>query len=176
MIKSILIIIFLFTANFSANAFELVKIEADDNFDRVEVWGGAFTDISGEVWDTSEFYNNQNEIYNASLFFKNEIDKFYFLSKIYVDSGYKSALMVVDPLYYISLSANYNLGKNEKIKFVMDPIFKIGGGVTELPCYDDFRRSYHCGTGMAWSDAQSGGFLKKYDQDQSISIYYSVNF
>ena len=52
----------------------------------------------------------------------------------------------------------------------------MGGGVTESACYDDFRRAFHCGTGLAWSDAQSGGFLKKYEQDQSININYSINF
>ena len=94
-------------------------------------------------------------------------------SKIYLDNGYDSALLDVDPLYYFSLSAKYHLGENKKLKVVLDPIIKFGGGVTESPCYDDFSRAFHCGTGMAWSDAQSGGFLKKYDQDQSINISYS---
>ena len=53
---------------------------------------------------------------------------------------------------------------------------KIGGGVSESACYDDFRRAFHCGTGMVWSDAQSGGFLKKYEQNKSINITFTVGF
>ena len=92
-----------------------------------------------------------------------------------MDNGYNSTLIDVDPLYYLSLSTKYHLGKI-KNKVIVDPIIKYGGGVTESPCYDDFRRAFHCGTGLAWSDAVSGGFLKQYDQNQSIQISYIVDF
>ena len=176
MIKNILICFFIVFFNVSAYAFELVKIEASGDFERVDVWSGKFMDLSGKVWDTSEYYSQDNESYNTSIYINHDFSKFRFTSKIFLDSGYDSALIDVDPLYYISLSAKYQLSENEKIKAVIDPIIKMGGGVTESACYDDFKRAFHCGTGMAWSDAQSGGFLKKYEQDQSINISYTLDF
>ena len=176
MINKILILFFVVFFNVSAYAFELVKVEASGDFERVDVWSGKFMDLSGKVWDTSEYYSQENESYSSSFYVSHDFNRFRFTSKIFLDSGYDSALIDVDPLYYISLSAKYQLGENEKIKVVIDPIIKMGGGVTESACYDDFRRAFHCGTGMAWSDAQSGGFLKKYEQDQSINIAYTVGF
>ena len=176
MIKNILIFFFIVFFNSSAYAFELVKIEASGDFERVDVWSGKFTDLSGKAWDVSKYYSQENESYNTSFFINHNLNRFKFTSKIFLDSGYNSALIDIDPLYYISLSAKYELGENENIKVVIDPIIKMGGGVTESACYDDFRRAFHCGTGLAWSDAQSGGFLKKYEQDQSININYSINF
>ena len=176
MINKILILFFVFFFNVSAYAFELVKVEASGDFERVDVWSGKFMDLSGKVWDTSEYYSQENESYSSSFYISHDFNRFKFTSKIFLDSGYDSALIDVDPLYYISLSTKYQLGENEKIKVVIDPIIKMGGGVTESACYDDFRRAFHCGTGMAWSDAQSGGFLKKYDHHQLINIAYTVDF
>ncbi len=176
MINKILILFLAVFFNVNAYAFELVKIEASGDFERVDVWSGKFTDLSGKVWDTSKYYSQDNESYNTSFFINHDFNRFKFTSKIFLDSGYDSALIDVDPLYYISLSAKYELGENEKIKVVIDPIIKMGGGVTESACYDDFKRAFHCGTGMAWLDAQSGGFLKKYEQDQSINISYTIGF
>jgi hypothetical protein len=176
MIKYLFIIFSFLFFNFSSHAIELIKVEANGNFDRVDVWSGKFIDLSGNLWDTSEYYFQENESFNASLFFNHKYKKLSITSKIFLDNGYNSSLIDVDPLYYMSLSAKYHLGENKKLKVVLDPIIKFGGGVTESPCYDDFRRAFHCGTGMSWSDAQSGGFLKKYDQDQSINISYSVSF
>lgn len=176
MIKSILIFIFLFFPHIHVQALELVKVEANENFERLEVWSGKFIDLSGNLWDVSKYYAQTNESLNASLFFNHNFNKLSLTSKIYLDNGYNSALLDIDPLYYFSLSAKYHLGENKKLKVILDPIIKFGGGVTESPCYDDFRRAFHCGTGMAWSDAQSGGFLKKYDQDRLINISYSISF
>ncbi len=176
MIKNILIFAFAFFFHVSVHALELVKVEANENFERVVVWSGKFEDLSGKLWDTSNYYTQENESINASLFFNHNFNKLSLTSKIYFDNGYNSALINVDSLYYMSLSAKYNLGENKKLKVILDPIIKFGGGVTESPCYDDFSRAFHCGTGMAWSDAQSGGFLKKYDQDRLINISYSISF
>ena len=176
MIKNILIFFFIVLFNVSAYAFELIKIEASGDFERVDVWSGKFMDLSGKAWDTSKYYSQENESYNTSFFINHDLNRFKFTSKIFLDSGYDSALIDVDPLYYISLSAKYQLGENENIKVILDPIIKMGGGVTESACYDDFRRAFHCGTGLAWSDAQSGGILKKYEQDQSINIAYILSF
>ncbi len=176
MIRSLLIFLFFIFQNISVNAFELYKVEASSEFDRVAVWSGTFLDYSGDTWDVSEYYYQDNDPFKASLFFKTKTNGLNINSKLYYDNGYSSPLFNVDPLIYLSITSKYSLSKNSDLKFVLDPLISIGGKVTESPCYDSFRRSYHCGTGMAWSDAQSGGFLKKYDQDQSISIYYSINF
>ena len=55
MINKILILFFVFFFNVSAYAFELVKIEASGDFERVDVWSGKFMDLSGKVWDTSKY-------------------------------------------------------------------------------------------------------------------------
>ena len=119
MINKILIFFLLVFFNVTAYAFELVKIEASGDFERVDVWSGKFTDLSGKVWDTSEYYTQENESYNTSFFINHDLNRFKFTSKIFLDSGYDSALIDVDPLYYISLSVQYHLNDSEKIKVVI---------------------------------------------------------
>ena len=57
MINKILILFVVVFFNASAYAFELVKVEASGNFERVDVWSGRFVDLSGQAWDTSEYYS-----------------------------------------------------------------------------------------------------------------------
>ena len=46
MINKILILFVVVFFNASAYAFELVKVEASGNFERVDVWSGRFVDLS----------------------------------------------------------------------------------------------------------------------------------
>ena len=72
----------------------------------------------------------------------------------------------------IELPTNFGLSEilnlSENLVFNMSFKYSMDGGVTELPCYDDFRREYHCGTGLAWVDSQ--GFQKNYETSNSVGF------
>ena len=99
-----------------------------------------------------------------------------FTSKLYLDNGYDSALYNVKPLAYISIAAYYQYSENKSFKLMLDPIIQYGGSVLESACYDDFRRAYHCGTGLNWTDAVSGNNLKTYDLESFIKIKFKLDF
>ena len=83
MIKNILIFFFVFFFHSSVYSLELVKVEANENFDRIDIWSGKFIDLSGNLWDTSEYYSQENESFNTSLFLYHEFNKFSFTSKYF---------------------------------------------------------------------------------------------
>ena len=157
-------------------AVEIIKIEFQNDYSRTAVWSGNFIDYSGKQWDVSNYYDNKIESFHTSIFLSHEINGIDFTSKLYLDNGYDSALYNAKPLAYISIAADYQYSENKSFKLMLDPIIQYGGSVLESACYDDFRRAYHCGTGLNWTDAVSGNHLKTYDLESFIKIKLKLDF
>ena len=157
-------------------AVEITKRELQNDYSRTAVWSGNFIDYSGKQWDVSNYYDNKIESFHTSIFLSHEINGIDFTSKLYLDNGYDSALYNAKPLAYISIAADYQYSENKSFKLMLDPIIQYGGSVLESACYDDFRRAYHCGTGLNWTDAVSGNHLKTYDLESFIKIKFKLDF
>ena len=176
MIRFLVLALITLSISSMSYAVEITKIEFQNDYSRTAVWSGNFIDYSGNQWDVSNYYDNKIESFHASIFLSHEINGIDFTSKLYLDNGYDSALYNVKPLAYISIAADYQYSENKSFKLMLDPIIQYGGSVLESACYDDFRRAYHCGTGLNWTDAVSGNNLKTYDLESFIKIKFKLDF
>ena len=176
MIRFLVLALITLSISSMSYAVEITKIEFQNDYSRTAVWSGNFIDYSGNQWDVSNYYDNKIESFHASIFLSHEINGIDFTSKLYLDNGYDSALYNAKPLAYISIAADYQYSENKSFKLMLDPIIQYGGSVSESACYDDFRRAYHCGTGLNWTDAVSGNHLKTYDLESFIKIKFKLDF
>ena len=176
MIRFLVLALITLSISSMSYAVEIIKIEFQNDYSRTAVWSGNFIDYSGKQWDVSNYYDKKIASFHASIFLSHEINGIDFTSKLYLDNGYDSALYNAKPLAYISIAADYQYSENKSFKLMLDPIIQYGGSVSESACYDDFRRAYHCGTGLNWTDAVSGNHLKTYDLESFIKIKFKLDF
>ena len=176
MIKFLVSVYLILSFSSLSQALEIIKVELNNDYNRTTVWTGNFIDYSGHQWDVSNYYDNKIESFHAGIFLSHEINGIDFTSKLYLDNGYDSTLYNVKPLAYISIAADYQYSENKSFKLMLDPIIQYGGSVSESACYDDFRRAYHCGTGLNWTDAVGGNHLKTYDLESFIKIKFKLDF
>ena len=176
MIKFLVSVYLILSFSSLSQALEIIKLELNNDYNRTTVWTGNFIDYSGHQWDVSNYYDNKIESFHAGIFLSHEINGIDFTSKLYLDNGYDSTLYNVKPLAYISIAADYQYSENKSFKLMLDPIIQYGGSVSESPCFDDFRRAYHCGTGLNWTDAISGNHLRTYDLESFIKIKFKFDF
>jgi len=176
MIKFLVSVYLILSFSSLSQALEIIKVELNNDYNRTTVWTGNFIDYSGQQWDVSNYYDNKIESFHAGIFLSHEINGIDFTSKLYLDNGYDSTLYDVKPLTYISIAADYQYSENKSFKLMLDPIIQYGGSVSESPCFDDFRRAYHCGTGLNWTDVISGNHLRTYDLESFIRIKFKFDF
>ena len=74
------------------------------------------------------------------------------LLPVSLDGGYQAKLYQAEPLLSLGLGAIVKTSSNSLITLRINDAFKVGGDIKEQPCYDSFRRQYHCGSGLAWTD------------------------
>jgi len=148
----ICILISLYPINASSVEFSLIEFNAVYDYQRIEPWRGIFKDYTGKEWNVQEFYKNDQLSFAIKpefllIYNSNNFTEF----SVYADNGYKSDLFRVQPKINIDQTTYFKITKNSFLG--INTYFEFFGGVKESPCYDDFRREYHCGTGLAWSDS-----------------------
>ena len=74
------------------------------------------------------------------------------LLPISVDAGYEAKLYQASPFLSVGFGAAMSLDTGAMVSLRLDNALRMGGDIREQPCYDGFRRQYHCGTGLAWLD------------------------
>ena len=79
--------------------------------------------IAMEMWDISNHYLS-HEIFNLDILLEQKIQNLVITPKIYYDTGFKSNLMHVDELYYISLLINYSFNNNISFVSKIDPLLR----------------------------------------------------
>ena len=159
--------------NSSSVEFSLIEFNAIYDYQRIEPWSGVFKDYTGKEWNVQEFYKNDQLsfaikpkfllIYNSNNFTE---------LSIYGDNGYKSDLFRVKPKINIDQTTYFKITKNSFLG--INTYLEFFGGIDESPCYDDFRREYHCGTGLAWSDSYP--YHKKDNNNSQIGISWNYFF
>ena len=157
----------------SSLEFSLIEFNAVYDYQRIEPWSGGFKDYNGKEWNVKEFYKNDQISFAIKPEFllihnPNNFTEF----SVYADNGYQSDLFTVQSKINIEQTTYFKITKNSYLG--INTYFEFFGGVKEKPCFDDFRREYHCGTGLAWSD--SFPFHKKDTNHSRVGISWNYSF
>ena len=117
------------------------------------VWQGHFTALNGQFFNTEHLYRNRDVSLSASAIWSKPMgQRVSLMLPVALDAGYDAALMQTRPMAGLGIGATIGLGVQTMLSLRAENLIRIGGQTSEQPCYDDFRRRFHCGTGMAWTD------------------------
>jgi len=72
---------------------------------------------------------------------------------LHFDNGYQADLYQAQPFFGLGLVTQWAASERVVLGFHLHDALKLGGKVSEQPCHDGFRRRFHCGTGLPWTDA-----------------------
>lgn len=155
--KKLLLILSLIIAQPAlADDWQLLSLTAASEHNGSDVWSGKFTAINGRHYDASAFYAPTNQPFSAKLVLAKKTDRrLTWLLPLAADAGYQARLYQAEPLFALGGGAVLRLAGHSMVSLRIDNILRLGGALSEQPCYDGFRRQYHCGTGLAWRDYQA---------------------
>lgn len=129
------------------------------------VWSGNFTALNQRNYDAARFYEPTNQLFSAKMIFAKAANRtanqratrrvtrrVTWLLPIALDAGYRAQLYQAAPLFSLGIGAAFALPEHTMVSIRAENMLRLGGGVSEQACYDGFRRQFHCGTGLAWTD------------------------
>lgn len=154
--------IILFTGPVAANDVQLVSLKATSQHAASKVWSGRFRGLNGRDYNASAFYKpTKPQLSATGLLMINSQDRVSWLLPISIDAGYHAKLYQADPLASIGFGTAVSLDAQSVVTFRVDNLLVSGGKISERPCYDSYRRRYHCGSGLAWTDFEKTGFDRR---------------
>lgn len=142
----------------SGSMWQLLSLKAESRHAGSKVWQGKFTGLNGRIYDVADFYQSSRPSFSAKAIFSKEAQAnqhqkpLTWLLPISLDGGYQARLYQAEPLLSVGFGAAVTLAPQTMVSLRVDNALRLGGAVNEQPCYDGFRRQYHCGTGLAWRD------------------------
>ena len=142
------------------------------------VWSGNFTALNQRNYDTARFYEPTNQLFSAKMIFakaatrpanqranqranRRVTRRVTWLLPIALDAGYRAQLYQAAPLFSLGIGAAFALPEHTMVSIRAENLLRLGGGVSEQACYDGFRRQFHCGTGLAWTDYTRHGETRR---------------
>ena len=166
--KFLLTIIFLLITEkvFGSNLLNFVETQGSNKYSQSLVWNGNFISPNGKRFNLGHFYKSKNFELNLKTHFLYKLNSSILIIPINFDNGYSSDLLNVSPVYSMGFIMSKNI-KNINFLFGIDNALRIGGNIKEYPCYDKFKREFHCGTGVPWTDYNKG-YLNNFYQDKLI--------
>ncbi len=118
-------------------------------------WSGYFRALNGKAFKTPTFYENTSLEVNIKTAIEIYRGPNLKLSlPMHFDNGYRAPLYRANTYLGFGVSAYYAPSRKDFITLHLLDVVQFGGKVTERPCYDSFRRAFHCGTGNAWTDVK----------------------
>ena len=139
----------------AAQDWQIIRLQAESKHQGSKVWSGYFRGLNGRDYNAAQFYRPQREEFSAfGIVALDPHKKVSWLVPLAVDAGYDAKLFQAEPLAAIGFGAAVRTGPYSVVSLRADNLLVAGGRVSEQPCYDGFRRRYHCGTGTAWTDYQ----------------------
>lgn len=119
-------------------------------------WSGYFQAVNGKHFATPEFYKSTDVEFNLKTAWELKRTANMKTSlAVHYDHGYRSALYDADPYLGLGLSWYYAPTPKDFLTVHILDVLQTGGRVRESPCFDGFRRAFHCGTGQAWTDVRN---------------------
>ena len=145
----------------------------ENKFVRGEIWSGMFSSYDGRARDASRFFKPKSEQFylNTKLGLASAQGASWL--NIYFDNGYVSDLLIVKPIVSLGFGSIFKQG-NHAFSFNMNHILSFEGWTEERPCYDQFKRKFHCGTGLAWTESKS--YHLNHDLKPTLQLKYSIKF
>lgn len=135
-----------------AEDWTLLTLQADSRHQGSKVWSGYFRGPNGRDYNAAEFYRPTKPLFSATGVLALDADKpISWLVPLAVDAGYEARLYQAEPLAAIGFGTALRFGRTTAVSFRVDNLLVVGGKISEQPCYDGYRRRYHCGTGAAWT-------------------------
>lgn len=141
---------------------QLVSLTAVSQHAASKVWSGRFRGVNGRDYNASAFYKSTKPQLSATgLLMINPQDRFSWLLPISIDAGYHADLYQADPLASIGFGTAVSLDAHSVLTLRVDNLLVSGGKISERPCFDSYRRRYHCGSGLAWTDFEKTDFDRR---------------
>ena len=91
---------------------------------------------------------------------------------VHYDNGFKSDLYEAKRYLGTGLSLYYRQSKDVFLTFEAHDILQINNGIKERPCFDAFRREFHCGTGSPWVDVKNNLNQSDIPRKIKLKVYY----
>ena len=118
-------------------------------------WSGRFKALNGDAYFVDEFYTSQRPNFNIKMgLYAAQRNKTRYIINLHYDNGFDAALYDAERYVGLGLSAHRQMSQYSRLSLHLLDVLQLGGKVSERPCYDAFRREFHCGTGLAWRDVK----------------------
>ena len=151
---------------YGSNLIQFNNSQGSNSYSQSMIWSGNFIAPNGKKFQLGDFYKSKNIELNLKTNLVYKLNSSLIVIPIKFDNGYKSDLLNVSPIYSMGLIISKKI-KNFNILVGVDNLIKLGGKINEQPCFDEFKREFHCGTGKPWTDYQ-GKSIYNYYQDKLI--------
>ena len=176
-LRYFMIVLFGMTGAGAASDWQVLSLSAKSEHGGIAVWSGKFTAMNGRNYDASAFYTPTNQPFSVkSILAKSHTKNITWLMPLTLDAGFDARLYQAEPLLGLGTGAAIGLSDASMLSIRFDNLLRLGGGVSEQPCYDGFRRQFHCGTGMAWTDYQSSEASRRTFGEAAIKIRFVQKF
>ncbi len=142
--------------------WQLLSLQAASEHNGSDVWSGKFTGLNGRNYNAESFYTPTNQPFSAkAVFARTSNSAITWILPLGIDAGYQARLYQADPLLTLGGGAALSLGRYSMVSLRLDNIARLGGKISEQACYDAYRRQFHCGTGLAWTDYQNSNIDRR---------------
>jgi hypothetical protein len=129
-------------------------VQASDSHRTSYVWEGRFRTLNGASYNMRHLYQSKRPQINAKLaILAHEDARWRLTVPLHFDNGYQADLYQAQPFFGLGLVTQWAASERVVLGFHLHDALKLGGKVSEQPCHDGFRRRFHCGTGLPWTDA-----------------------
>ena len=152
----------------------ITYIQAESNHLIAPVWSGFFTAYNGTHYDVTSFYESTRVHFN----FKTALNiyntpRLRLDVPMHFDNGYKATLQQTSRYMGLGIAAYGQLRRNLSASLHVFDLLQHGGKTREQPCYDDFSRAFHCGTGHAWTDVADVVNQRYIKPSVQMNLFYS---
>ena len=142
--------------------WQLLSLQATSEHNGSDVWSGKFTGLNGRNYNTESFYTPTNQPFSAkAVFARIGNAALTWILPLGLDAGYQARLYQAAPLLTLGGGAALRIGTYSMVSLRLDNIVRLGGKISEQACYDAYRRQFHCGTGLAWTDYKNSNFDRR---------------
>lgn len=174
--RNLLFWLFIWCVSCSTTVFAEIGVtdfRAHSSYVRGGVWSGIFKSYNGRLYNASNLYKQKNTTITMTQTFYYKWDNTLLFVPTYFDTGYKSDLFRSQPVFAFGFGVQKKFD-NLGFELVARNLFQIGGQSSENPCFDSFKRKYHCGLGVAWSESQSARL--NHDLSSSVNLVFKYEF